>query len=614
MCGIIGYLGKQRALPILIDGLKNLEYRGYDSAGLAVVADGKIDLERAVGKIINLENKLAKSKAVFAGSCGIAHTRWATHGGVTEKNAHPHFDCGGNIYLVHNGIIENYKELKDGLERRGHKFSSETDTEALVHLVEEIKTKNGNFRLEEAVRQALRQVRGTYGIAVLDAREPNKLVIARNFSPLVLGVGRKEFVAASDTNAIFKFTNKILFLKNGEIACIEPKGYRIFTIDNKPVERTTETLEYDDADRGLGNFPHFMLKEIHECGDALRNSMRGRLDPDKGIAILGGLRDVEKRLANAKRIIVCACGSAYYAAKAGEYMLEECAGIPVDVELASEIRYKKPIWMDGDVFFAVSQSGETADTIASLYEAKENGVLALGLVNAVGSTISRETDAGVYQHVGPEIGVAATKSFISQAGIFALLSLFLGRKRGMPLLAGQVFVKELQKLPKLAEKILERKSDILKLAKKYRRQNNFFYLGRKYNFPLAQEGALKLKEIAYVHAEGYAAGEMKHGPIALIDKNFPTMAIIPMDSVYDKMISNLHEIKARGGKILAIATAGDHKIGKIADDVFYVPKTAEVLSPILNAIPLQLFAYYSGILRGRDVDKPRNLAKSVTVE
>lgn len=614
MCGIVGYVGKQEALPILLSGLKNLEYRGYDSAGIVVYSGTDVIQERAVGKVYSLEEKLSNRNRKIIGTVGIAHTRWATHGGVTEKNAHPHADCKNEIFLVHNGIIENYKELKAKLEKKHHHFRSDTDTETLVHLIEQIKIEKPRLPLEEAVRLALKQVQGTYGIAVFDKHEPGKIVAARNFSPLLLGIGNKESIVASDSTAIFKITSRVLYLKDGEIATITPDGYSIRTIQNELIKRKTETLEGDMETAKKGPHPHFMLKEIHEEPDAVRNSIRGRLNLEEGTVRLGGLREVEKKLRNVNRVLICSCGSAYLAAKVGEYMLEEYAGLPTEVEFSSEFRYRKPVFREGDAMILISQSGETADTLASLREAKEKGVLTLGVVNVVGSTLSRETDAGVYQHIGPEIGVAATKSFVSQISILTLLTLLFGRQRGLSLVMGERIMKELERVPRLMEKILKQSTVLKRLAKKYSHFDNFFFLGRKYNLPVAAEGALKLKEISYVHAEGYGAGEMKHGPIAMVDENFPSVVIVPKDSVYEKVISNIQEIKARKGPVFAIATEGDKKIAQIVDDVFYVPKTLEMLTPLLAAVPLHLFAYYFGVLRGHDVDRPRNLAKSVTVE
>ncbi|MFH1188420.1 MAG: glutamine--fructose-6-phosphate transaminase (isomerizing) [bacterium] len=616
MCGIVGYIGKQKAAPILIDGLKQLEYRGYDSAGLVVVDERTVFVIKAVGKVANLEKELEKSQKDLQGTIGIAHTRWATHGCVSEANTHPHAACNGSLYVVHNGIIENYKELRDGLIKKKHIFTSETDTEVIAHLIEEAFRDDRTLSLEDAVWFALHQIKGTYGVVVLDPKNPDKLVVARNFSPLLIGVGESEYIIASDATAVLKYTNQVIYLNDGEIAVITADSHRIFTLENKAVHRKAQTLEWDISTAKKGGYAHFMLKEICEEPDAIRNSMRGRLLAQDGKAILGGLASIEDefRLRSARRLHICGCGTAYLAAKVGGYMLEEYAGIPVEVEYASEFRYRKPIFEEGDIFLAVSQSGETADTIASIYEAKEKGIRTLGMVNVVGSTISRITDAGVYQHVGPEIGVAATKSFVSQMSIFALLTLFIGRKRNLSMVMGKRIAEELTVIPEHIEHVLRQKSRIKRLAQKYQKYENFFFLGRKYNYPIAVEGALKLKEISYIHAEGYCSGELKHGPIALIDKNFPTIVIAPHDSVYEKVVSNIEEIKARGGPVIAIATKGDEWIAEIADDVIYIPKTLEMLTPLVSVVPLHMLAYYMGVMRGYNVDRPRNLAKSVTVE
>jgi len=614
MCGIIGYLGKKQALPLLLDGLKNLEYRGYDSAGIMVFDGSDAKIEKVAGRVTLLEEKVAKNISGFQGTVGIAHTRWATHGRITKENAHPHWDCQENIYLCHNGIIENYQELKDDLIKKSHTFRSETDTEVLVHLIEEAKKNQMVTTLEEAVRAALAKVQGTYGIVVVDKREPKKIVAARNFSPLLVGIGKDEFVVASDAAAVARLTDNVIYLHDGEIAVLGPASYRIFTIGNVFVRRKAEQLEWNEAASGKGRYPHFMLKEIHEQPEAIRSTIRGRLIVREGRANLGGLREVQDKLRHTERILIAACGTAYFAGKVGEYMLEEYAGIPTEIELGSEFRYRKPIFKDGDIFLAISQSGETADTLGALQEAKKKGILSLGIVNVVGSSISRETDAGIYEHIGPEISVPSTKSFTAQVSILALLALYFGRDRTLSLEMGKRIAKGIQEIPSLIEKILRKERDLEGLASAYQAYKNFYFLGRKYNYPIALEGALKLKEISYVHAEGYGAGEMKHGPIALIDKNFPSIVIAPQDSVYDKMISNIEEIKTRGGPVFAIATEGDKKIAKLADHVFYIPKTLEMLTPLLTVVPLQLFAYYFGVMRGVDVDKPRNLAKSVTVE
>src|SRR3989338_6979651 len=571
-------------MPILLEGLRRLEYRGYDSAGIAVFGNKKIKTVKAVGKVNVLENKIGRQK--LPGFVGIAHTRWATHGAPTEKNAHPHGDCRGNLWLAHNGIIENYQKLKSFLQRKGHKFKSETDTEVLAHLIGEEQKKNGGVALEEAVRRALKKVVGTYGLAVISRKEPQKIVVARQSSPLLIGVGENEYIVASDASAVITRTNQVIYLDDGEIGVIESSGVKIINSDKEPVKKANHTIDWDLSRAQKDGFDHFTLKEIYEQPQAIINSLRGRLIIEEGTAKLGGLQDVENKLRDIERLVIVGCGTAYYSGLVGEYMLEEYAGLPTEVEYASEFRYRKPVLDKTSVLLCLSQSGETADTLAAVQEAKRKGIMTLGIVNVVGSTIARETDAGVYNHIGPEIGVASTKAFSSQLCIFALLTLFLGRKRGMSLVMGQRIARELQELSVQVKKILRQNNAIKKIAKKYAKANDFMFLGRKYNFPLAMEGALKLKEISYIHAEGCSAGEMKHGPIALIDKNFPTVAIAPKDSVYEKMISNIHEIKARKGPVIAVATEGDTEIAKLADDVIYVPETLEMLSPILNVVPL----------------------------
>ena len=609
MCGIIGYIGNKNAVSVGLDGLRRLEYRGYDSAGMTALSNkGRVYCEKLAGRIANLEQKLQERN--INSNIAIMHTRWATHGKPTSKNAHPHWDCKKEIFVVHNGIIENYKVLKEKLEKEGHKFSSETDTEVLSHLIEKFFSSD----LEEAVRKALKLVKGTYGIAVVSKKEPNKIVIARNSSPLLVGIGEDEYIVASDASAIVGYTKNVVYLNDGEIGVITPRDFQILTLDKQVVKKDVQELEWDVKEAEKGGFPHFMLKEIFEQPEAIENAIRGRLIKKEGLAKLGGLEDVEKKLRKIKKIIIIACGTSYYAGLIGEYMLEEYAGVPTEVEYASEFRYRKPVLGKDTAIIAISQSGETADTLAAIKESKRKGALTLGIVNVVGSTIARETDAGVYNHAGPEIGVASTKAFVSQLSILALFTLFLGRQRQMSLVMGKRIVEELSQIPVLAKKILSKNDSIKALAKKYHKFSNFLYIGRKYNYPIALEGALKLKEISYAHAEGYSAGEMKHGPIALIDESFPTMAVVPSDSVYEKMISNIEEIKARGGPIIALATQGNKKIEKLADEVIYIPKTLEMLTPILSVIPLQLFAYHVGVLKGCDVDKPRNLAKSVTVE
>jgi len=604
MCGIVGYLGKQKAVPILVTGLQRESYRGYDSSGLVVFENGKTVCLRAVGKLEELETKLKDCQSMI-GSLGLGHVRWATHGAVTEANAHPHSDCRGNIWLVHNGIIENYTELKEALKKEGHAFASETDTEVLVHLIE--KFFQGN--LEEAVRKALKLVRGAYALAIIAKEDPDKIVLARLSSPLLIGINdQQDYFVASDPNALAPYASKVVNMDDNEIAVITSQDLLVLK------EKQPELLEIESEDAQKKGYPHFMLKEIMEQPDTVNNALRGRLLANQGAAQLGGLESVKEKLRQIEMINIIACGTAFHAGMVAEYMLEEYVGVPVDVDLASEFRYRKPILDGKAAILAISQSGETADTLAALKEAKRKGALGLSIVNTVGSSVSRETEAGVYNRAGVEIGVASTKAFTSQLTILALLTLYLGRQRDLSVVMGQRIAKELKVLPAMIENVLTLNGQIKELAEKYKDCSNFIYLGRKYNYPVALEGALKLKEISYIHAEGYAAGEMKHGSIALIDENFPTMVIAPTDSVYDKTVSNIEEIRARKGPVIAVATEGNDDIKRLAQDVIYIPKTLEMLTPILSVIPLQLFAYHVGVLRGCDVDKPRNLAKSVTVE
>ncbi len=612
MCGIAGYIGKNEASEFLMDALKRLEYRGYDSAGAAVLdKNGEINCVRSVGKINALRKKLESEN--LKGRSGIAHTRWATHGIPSENNAHPHCDCEGNIHIAHNGIIENYKALKNKLIQAGHKFKSETDTEVIAHLIES----HFQGNLEEAVVDALKHTEGAYAVAVISKIDPGKIVIAKKSSPLIIGVGEGEYFIASDPSATVGYTDKVVYLDDGELGIITKDGYKIISIaNNNEIHKDYCRVNLDVSEVQKGGYDHFLLKEIFEGPEVVKNSIRGRIISNEGLVKLGGL-DVldQKKLRNINRIIIIACGTASYAGFVGEYMLEEYAGIPVEVELGSEFRYRKPIIDERTAVMAVSQSGETADTLASLLEAKRKGALTLGIVNVVGSAIARETDAGVYNHAGSEISVASTKAFISQMTVFALLTVYFGRTRNMSLTMGKRITEEMQKIPSLIEKVLENDERIKILAKKYSSYKNFLFLGRKYNYPIAKEGALKLKEVAYhIHAEGYAGGEMKHGPIAMIDENFPCFFVVPNDSVYEKMWSNMEEVKARKGKIIAIATEGNEDIKDLVDDVIYIPKTLEMLTPILTAIPLHLFAAYVGIELGCDIDQPRNLAKSVTVE
>jgi len=613
MCGIVGYIGKQEAAPILLEGLKALEYRGYDSAGIAVFSKKREILAlKAVGKVASLEEKILSQKKPLSGGLGIAHTRWATHGGVCEKNAHPHSDCEKEIWLAHNGIVENYAELRKALIKKGHVFKSETDTEVIGHLIEEEQKRGGAF--EEAVRRALKKIRGTYGLAIFNAKEPEKLIAARNFSPLLVGLGKDEYFIASDPSAVIRHTRDVIYLRDGEIAILSRGGFRIINLDKELVHHAPQTVNWTFEQAQKGGYKHFMLKEIFEQPQAIENALRGRLIAGEGLAKLGGLEVLEKKLGRIERLVILACGSAYYAGLVGKYMIEEYAGIPVECEYASEFRYRQPVLDNATAVLAVSQSGETADTLAAIREAKRKGILMLGLVNAVGSTIARETDAGIYNHAGPEIGVASTKAFISQVAAFALITLFLGRQRQMSQVTGVRIAEELKALPEKISQIFSQKERIEKIAEKYAGYSSFLYLGRKYNAPIALEGALKLKEISYIHAEGYPAGEMKHGPIALLDKNFPIVAIAPKDSVYEKMKSAIEEVKARLSPVLAITTEGNTDLKNLADDIIYIPKTLEMLTPILSIIPLQLFAYYIAVSKGFDPDKPRNLAKSVTVE
>ncbi|MFH1620869.1 MAG: glutamine--fructose-6-phosphate transaminase (isomerizing) [Patescibacteria group bacterium] len=613
MCGIVGYVGKKPALPILIDGLKRLEYRGYDSAGVALQGDPLL-VVRSAGKIASLEAKTAESGiSSNPVRVGIAHTRWATHGPPLEKNAHPHADCSGRLALVHNGIVENYAELKKELIAKGHEFKSDTDTEVLAHLIEDI-LKSDGLDFTQAVRAACLKVRGTYGLAVISSDEPEKIVVARLGSPIVLGIGDDEFFVASDMSAVINYTQRAIFLDDGDMAVLDSDGYRVMSLDNLPVDKGVQEVDWSFEDAQKNGQPHFMLKEMLEQPEVVRNTLRGRLRLEEGLAQLGGLRDVEDKLRDLDRLIIVGCGSAYYAGLAGEYMLEEYAGIPVEVELASEFRYRKPIITPKTAVLAVSQSGETADTLAAIREAKMKGALTLGIVNTVGSTIARETDAGVYNHAGPEIGVASTKAFVSQLTVFALLTLCLGRQRQMSLTTGQEIAKYLSALPEQIQSILDNRELIDSISKKYTNATDMLFVGRKYMSPIAFEGALKLKEISYIHAEGYAAGEMKHGPIALINPSFPCFVLCPQDSVYEKTKSNLEELKARSAPLIALTHEGNHELEGLADEVMFIPKTHEFLSPILSVIPLQLFAYYVSTAKGIDPDKPRNLAKSVTVE
>jgi len=608
MCGIVGYVGQKEAMPILLSGLKRLEYRGYDSSGIALLTEGGLMVAKSAGKIINLERTLGDR--VYHCSHGIAHTRWATHGEPNQLNAHPHTDSTGEIALVHNGIIENYRTLKEFLQRQGYQLKTETDTEVLVHLIHY----HYEGDLTEAVRIALSQVDGTYGIAVISSHHPGMIIAARMGSPLVLGHGEGEKFVASDVAAMLEHTNKVVYLDEGEIATVTADDYEITTIQKVKISPRVEEISWTLDMIEKEGYEHFMLKEIHEQPTTLRNAFRGRLNWDEGIPRLGGLNLQYDELRDIKRIIITACGTSWHSATIGEYFIEELAGIPVEVEYASEFRYRNPIFNEHTILFGVSQSGETADTLAAMREAKKRGITVLGLVNVVGSTIARQTDGGVYLHAGPEIGVASTKAFTSQVMVLSLLGTLLARMRNLSVQQGHEIIEHMIKIPSQVEEILKTEESIKEIAAQYYKANNFLYLGRGINFPVALEGALKLKEISYIHAEGYPAAEMKHGPIALIDENMPVVVIALKDSVYDKVMSNIAEVRARNGKVIAIATEGDTEIAERANHVFYIPKTYRLLTPLLSIIPLQLLAYHIAVMRGCPVDQPRNLAKSVTVE
>lgn len=609
MCGIVGYIGAREAYAVLIEGLSVLEYRGYDSAGIAMVSENGMMIFKDKGKVDNLR-LITGDIAKTAFKTGIAHTRWATHGAPSLINSHPHTDENKKIALVHNGIIENYSHLKDKLIKEGVKFRSETDSEVLAQLI----GKYYEGDLTAAVQRALADVDGTFGIAVVAADNPGVLVGARRGSPLVVGVGDGELLLASDASAIVAHTKNVIYLKDSTMIELTPDGFTTTTLDNKKVSSEIEHLECSADVLAKGGYSHFMLKEIFEQPETIRNAMRGRLLVDEGAARLDGLNLVLPELRSIQRIILVACGTSWHAAMVGEYMIEEVAGIPVEVEYASEFRYRNPIIDSHTLIFVISQSGETADTLAALREANYKGATVLGICNVVGSSIARETHGGVYLHAGPEIGVASTKAFTSQLTVLSLLTLLLGRMRRISHADGVALARALEAIPKQVKKILKQNDHIREIAEIYAKHNNFLYLGRSYNFPVALEGALKLKEISYVHAEGYPAAEMKHGPIALIDKDMPSVVLAMRDSIYDKVISNIQEIKARGGSIIAIATEGDREIEKHARHVVYIPKTVPMLSPLLSVIPLQLLAYHIAAVRGCEIDQPRNLAKSVTVE
>ncbi len=610
MCGIVGYIGDNNSVPILIEGLKRLEYRGYDSAGLGIYSNGELKVVKAKGKVAVLEEKAELSG--IKGHPGIGHTRWATHGIPNEINAHPHVSSDGEILIVHNGIIENYVALKEFLLEQGFNFKSETDTEVLVNLIDFYYKKNHDIL--EATREALLRVDGTFGIAVIAKDEPDKIVVAKNGSPLVIGLGKDGNYIASDVNALIVHTRKVIYLEDNEIGYIIKDDYKIKSLKNEIKEKEISEIDMDLAEITKGGYPHYMLKEIMEQPESLANTFRGRFIEEEGIAKLGGLLGYEERILNSERIVISACGTSWHAALVGEYLFEQYAGIPVEVEYASEFRYRDPIIGKRDTVIFISQSGETADTLAALKEAKRKGALTVGIVNVVGSSIARASDTGVYIHAGPEIGVASTKAFTSQVMTLALITLLLARMRNMSLTEGKEVINAIKELPAKVQEILNHNSYIEKVADKLVDARNFLYLGRGIHFPVALEGALKLKEISYIHAEGYPAAEMKHGPIALIDENMPSVFIAPKDAIYDKVLNNIEEVKARNGQVLAIADKDDNKIDELADYVIKIPRTHDMLMPILTVIPLQLLAYHIAVKKGLNVDQPRNLAKSVTVE
>jgi glucosamine--fructose-6-phosphate aminotransferase (isomerizing) len=612
MCGIVGYIGDKEADDILLNGLQRLEYRGYDSAGIAVV-NGRLDVRKKKGKVTDLARSIRENGGV-KGTVGIGHTRWATHGEPNDVNSHPHLSSTGAFALVHNGIIENYGTLKKALVEKGHEFHSQTDTEVLVRLIDDVIAETG-LSLEKAILQALTQVVGTFGIAVVAGENRDILIGARKGSPLLVGVGEGEFFLASDAAPLVEHTRKVVYLNDGEMAVIKRGGYEVYTLDEVEVRPVIHELEWDLEEIEKGGYEHFMLKEIMEQPEALDNCMRGRVRPEEGTIQLGGIIDVLDQLRDAKRFVIAACGTSWHSGLVGEYLFEDLARVPVEVEYASEFRYRNPIIGEGDVLIVISQSGETADTLAAMREAKEKGALVLGIVNTVGSTIARETDAGVYLHAGPEIGVASTKAFTAQVTVLTMMALKLAELRGTLSDEQRIdYLKELKAIPGKIRAILEQAQTYEEMAKVYRYASNFLYLGRGYNFPVALEGALKLKEISYIHAEGYPAAEMKHGPIALIDRFMPVVCVATNAANYDKVVSNIEEIAARQGSVIAITDEENHDLDEVTEYVIRIPDTVDCLEPLLTVVPMQLLSYYVAVLRGCHVDQPRNLAKSVTVE
>jgi glutamine---fructose-6-phosphate transaminase (isomerizing) len=608
MCGIVGYIGGRNATPLLIEGLKRLEYRGYDSAGVAIMNGKGVEMRKAAGKISRLEAALATDP--IYGDMGIAHTRWATHGAPNQCNAHPQMDCKHHIAVVHNGIIENATTLRAQLEELGHKFESDTDTEVISHLIEE--AFDGN--LEDAVIEALWQIEGTYGIAVISSDDKDKIVAARKGSPLLIGLGDGEYYVASDASAILAHTREVVYLDDGELAVLTREGYRVIDLRAQSQDKKVSKIDWDLQQIERGGFDHFMLKEIFEQPETIENCMRGRLLDEDGTSKLGGLNMTDEELLHIDNIVITACGTSWHSALIGEHMLEELTRIPVEVEYASEFRYRNPIVNDRTLCIVISQSGETADTLAAMREAKRRGARTYGVVNVVGSTIAREADGGIYVHAGPEIGVASTKAFTSQVVALALFTLKVARLKDVSVVRGKEIIEALRALPAQVKQILDRHEEIENLAEEFKRTQNFLYLGRGYNFPTALEGALKLKEISYIHAEGYPAAEMKHGPIALIDEMMPVVFIAPHDSVFGKVVSNVQEVKARKGRVIAITSREEPSLAGKLDYEFRIPETIDMLTPVLACVPLQLLAYYIAVKRGSNVDQPRNLAKSVTVE
>lgn len=614
MCGIVGYLGTKDAYPILIKGLQRLEYRGYDSAGIALQnAHAEIKQYKKKGKVKELEDHCLGQD--LGGTIGIGHTRWSTHGEPNDSNAHPHSSMHDDFVMVHNGIIENYAEIKEDLSQLGYTFQSETDTEVLVNLIEYIYRLEEVKSMETAVRLALKKVVGAYGVVVLSKHEAGRVIAARMGSPLVIGVGKGEYFMASDASPIAEYTKNVIYLNDGDMAIIAPDSLTLKTLDNVPVDAKITEVDLHIGDMGKGDFDHYMLKEIFEQPKTIRDTYRGRIRQEQNDIVLGGLMDVMPQLVEAKRIIMLGCGTSWHAALVAEYLIEEYARVPVEVEYASEFRYRKPIINPGDVVVAVSQSGETADTLAALKMAKESGALLLGVCNVVGSSIARITDAGVYTHAGTEIGVASTKAFTAQLTVLTLFAFKLAKERGsINQESYEMFIREMLAIPEKIESVLVKHPQIKEVAEKYKNCEDALYLGRGYLFPVALEGALKLKEISYIHAEGYAAGEMKHGPIALVDNNLPVVVVSANDDYYEKVISNIQEVKARKGNIIAVIAEGDNKLRSLADDLLEVPQSHPAVAALLTVVPLQLLAYYIALLRGCDVDQPRNLAKSVTVE